>query len=107
MEQNEAVAQQNTEANATEQQEVQVPPDLPEITVSDGTGLTIQDIANAVTVIDFAAVNGAFKDWNTIAQVWTVRDRLQKFVKVAVEKQKEGAENQSEEAGGEPAAGGG
>ncbi|NQV99513.1 MAG: hypothetical protein HQ483_07430 [Rhodospirillales bacterium] len=38
------------------------------------------DIVNAVTVIDFACEQGAFKSWEVITQVQGVRDKLQTFI---------------------------
>lgn len=43
-------------------------------------GLTVVDIRNAVNVIDFACTQGAFKGWDTITQVMSVRNKLQAFV---------------------------
>lgn len=45
--------------------------------------LTLNDIQNAVKVIDFAAEQGAFKGWGTIEQVLIVRNRLTAFVAAA------------------------
>ena len=43
--------------------------------------LGIEDIENAVNVIDYACEQGAFKGWNVIEQVNGVRNRLALFVK--------------------------
>ncbi len=43
--------------------------------------LGIDDIKNAVKIIDFAADNGAFKGWKVIEQVLVVRNRLNNFTK--------------------------
>jgi hypothetical protein len=45
--------------------------------------LSLNDIQNAVKVIDFAADQGAFKGWKTIEQVLNVRQRLNSFLEVA------------------------
>jgi hypothetical protein len=45
--------------------------------------LSLNDIQNAVKVIDFAAEQGAFKGWKTIEQVLNVRQRLNAFLEVA------------------------
>lgn len=45
--------------------------------------LGIQDIKNALSVIDYAAEQGAFKGWTTIEQVLAVRSRLNNFVNFA------------------------
>lgn len=45
--------------------------------------LSLNDISNAVKVIDFAADQGAFKGWKTIEQVLHVRQRLNAFLETA------------------------
>lgn len=45
--------------------------------------LSLNDIQNAVKVIDFAADQGAFKGWKTIEQVLVVRQRLNSFLEAA------------------------
>lgn len=52
---------------------------------SDATDVTLSlnDIQNAVKVIDFAADQGAFKGWATIEQVLVVRSRLNNFLAAA------------------------
>lgn len=45
--------------------------------------LTLADVKNAVNVIDYAANQGCFKGWDTIAQVMQVRQRLAAFVEAA------------------------
>lgn len=58
----------------------------PEAGPSDtGMTLTLNDIQNAVKVIDFAAEQGAFKGWGTIEQVLIVRNRLNAFLGAASE----------------------
>jgi len=42
----------------------------------------IQDIANLVQIIDYAANQGAFKGWDTIRQVMSVRDKAAAFVEL-------------------------
>lgn len=42
--------------------------------------LNINDIQNALRVIDFACDQGAFKGWDTISQVAQVRGRLVAFL---------------------------
>jgi len=49
----------------------------------ENPSLGIQDIKNALSVIDHAAEQGAFKGWNTIEQVMAVRARLSNFVNFA------------------------
>ncbi|RYF14861.1 MAG: hypothetical protein EOO77_13855 [Oxalobacteraceae bacterium] len=49
----------------------------------DGIVLSLNDIQNAVKVIDFAADQGAFKGWKTIEQVLHVRQRLNSFLETA------------------------
>ena len=49
----------------------------------------VQDIENAIKVIDHACEQGAFKGWEVIQQVITVRDRLASFV-LAVKPHMEG-----------------
>ncbi len=49
----------------------------------NGPQLTLADIKNAVSVIDHAAEQGAFKGWQTIAQVMEVRQRLAAFAESA------------------------
>ena len=45
--------------------------------------LNIDDIANALAVIDYACTQGAFKGWDTIEKVRFVRNKLDSFVKFA------------------------
>lgn len=40
------------------------------------SGFTYTDIRNVVIIIDYAADQGAFKGWDTIQKVQTVRSRL-------------------------------
>ena len=40
----------------------------------------VQDIANLVQIVDYAAAQGAFKGWDTIRQVIAVRDQAAAFV---------------------------
>lgn len=40
----------------------------------------VQDIANLVQIVDYAAAQGAFKGWETIRQVMMVRDQAAQFV---------------------------
>jgi hypothetical protein len=55
--------------------------------VADATleapSLGIQDIENALKIIDFASEQGAFKGWTTIRQVMDVRDKIATFVNYA------------------------
>lgn len=59
--------------------------------------LTLTDIANAVQVIDFAADNGAFRGWETIEKVLSVRQRLNTFLQAAGAAQAESADETSTE----------
>jgi hypothetical protein len=45
--------------------------------------LNIADLANLLTVVDYAAEQGAFKGWQTIQQVIVVREKLAAFVMAA------------------------
>lgn len=45
-------------------------------------GFSIQDIANLVQIIDYAANQGAFKGWDTIRQVQAVRDKAAGFIEL-------------------------
>lgn len=45
--------------------------------------LNINDIADAVTFIDHAADQGAYKGWAMIRHVLAIRDRLAMFVSAA------------------------
>jgi hypothetical protein len=61
-----------------------------ETTVEEApVSLSLNDIQNAVKVIDFAAEQGAFKGWKTIEQVLNVRQRLNSFLEVAAAGQTE------------------
>ena len=51
--------------------------------VEEAPSLGIQDIENALKVIDFAAEQGAFKGWKTIQQVLQVREKIATFVAYA------------------------
>jgi hypothetical protein len=42
--------------------------------------LNVTDIVDAIKIIDYAAEQGAFKGWQNIRQILTVRDRLEAFV---------------------------
>jgi hypothetical protein len=54
-----------------------------ETQVVEAPSLGIQDIQNALKIIDFAAEQGAFKGWNTIEQVLAVRSKIAAFVAFA------------------------
>ena len=45
--------------------------------------LNVTDIADAVTVIDHACEQGAYKGWHNIRQVMALRDRLEAFTVAA------------------------
>lgn len=45
--------------------------------------LGMVDIQNALKIIDFACEQGAFKGWNTITQVQSVRNKLATFLAIA------------------------
>jgi hypothetical protein len=49
----------------------------------------IVDLQNAINVIDYAAEQGAFKGWETIKQVIAIREKLDVFVKAALQAQQE------------------
>ncbi len=49
----------------------------------DQINLNIDDIANAVKIIDYAADQGTFKSWDNIRQILAVRDKLNAFVAAA------------------------
>jgi hypothetical protein len=49
----------------------------------EAPSLGIQDIENALRVIDFACEQGAFKGWDTITKVQAVRGKLASFVNFA------------------------
>lgn len=42
--------------------------------------LNIDDISDAVKIIDYASEQGAFKGWDNIRQILMVRDKLFNFV---------------------------
>ena len=48
-------------------------------------GLNLVDLKNTLSVIDYAASQGAFKGWETITQVLQVREKLAAFLKAAEE----------------------
>jgi hypothetical protein len=50
---------------------------------AEAPSLGIQDIQNALKIIDFACDQGAFKGWNTIEQVRSVRLKIAAFVAYA------------------------
>ena len=64
---------------------------------TEAPSLGIQDIQNAVRIIDYAADQGAFKGWQTIEQVQTVRNRLAAFTAYA-ESQKQAEDTSSADA---------
>jgi hypothetical protein len=49
-------------------------------TATTPVNLDVNDIANAVKIIDFACDQGAFKGWDTLLGVKGVRDRLSTFL---------------------------
>lgn len=62
--------------------------DTAQVDGSKAPTITVDDIANAVQIIDYAADQGAFRGWKTIEQVLTVRARLQNFLEAAQAQQK-------------------
>ena len=64
---------------------------------TEAPSLGIQDIQNAVRIIDYAADQGAFKGWQTIEQVQNVRNRLAAFTAYA-ESQKQAEDTSSADA---------
>ncbi len=56
----------------------------------DQTGFSIQDIANLVQIVDYAANQGAFKGWDTIRQVIEVRDKAAAFIEFTQAQQAQG-----------------
>jgi hypothetical protein len=60
-----------------------------ETPTTDTPALSLDDIANAVQVIDHAADQGAFKSWKTIEQVLLVRQRLKAFLEAAAAQRKD------------------
>jgi len=48
-----------------------------------GPVIGLQDLQNAIKVIDYACEQGAFKGWATIEQVASVRGKLSAFVAAA------------------------
>jgi hypothetical protein len=48
--------------------------------------LTINNIADAVKVMDFIADNSCFKGWNNIRQILALRDQMDAFVTAAEKK---------------------
>ena len=73
------MASKKTEAKAAETTAEAV---LPEPAI-DAPSLGIQDIQNALKIIDFAAEQGTFKGWQTIQQVFAVREKIAAFVAYA------------------------
>lgn len=49
----------------------------------EAPSLGIQDIQNVLKIIDFAADQGVFKGWQTIQQVFSVREKVAAFVAFA------------------------
>lgn len=52
-----------------------------------GPTIGLQDLQNAVKVIDYAAEQGAFKGWAIIEQVLVVRNKINSFVAAAMPKE--------------------
>jgi hypothetical protein len=48
--------------------------------------ITIDDIENAVRIIDYASDQGAFKGWDVIVKVLELRNKLNLFVGSALPK---------------------
>ena len=58
-------------------------------TPSEQVGITLNDIANVVRIIDVASQRGAFRG-PELSQVGTVHDRLMKFLEANQPKQEDG-----------------
>ncbi len=52
---------------------------------TEAPSLEIVDIVNAIKIIDYACEQGAFKGWEVISQVNSVRTRLKTFADHATE----------------------
>ena len=48
-----------------------------------GPQISIVDLQNAIKIIDYACEQGAFKGWQTIEQVISVREKIANFVAAA------------------------
>ena len=70
----------------------------------EAPSLGIQDIQNALRIIDFAAEQGAFKGWSTINQVLAVRTRLEEFVTYAAQQSEANAATAETDTPAEPVA---
>jgi len=75
-----------TNNTKTKTEEAVTPPstatETPDANVENGTAptLQVQDLQNLLQVVDYAAEQGAFKGWNTISQVFAVRQKLNAFL---------------------------
>lgn len=51
--------------------------------MAQNVSLNLNDLKNAVNIIDHAAGQGAFKGWETIRQVMEIRDKFALFLQSA------------------------
>lgn len=51
--------------------------------MTQNVSLNLNDLKNAVNVMDYAASQGAFKGWETIKQVMEIRDKFAMFLQSA------------------------
>ena len=65
-------------------------------TPSEQVGITLNDIANVVRIIDVASQRGAFRG-PELSQVGTVHDRLMKFLEANQPKQEDGKPKPSDD----------
>lgn len=63
---------------------------------TNGQTLQVQDLQNLLQIVDYAADQGAFKGWATMAQVFAVRQKLNAFLQAVAPK--EAKEETKEEA---------
>lgn len=64
--------------------------------MQENVSLNIADLRNLLSVVDYAAAQGAFKGWETINQVLQVREKLAAFV-LAAQQAEEAQKAQQEE----------
>ena len=65
--------------------------------------IDLVDLQNAVKVIDYACEQGAFKGWQVIEQVISVREKLANFLKAATPPAEETAAEEAPAAAAKPA----
>lgn len=83
-----------------EENKVETPAvETPAVEQPAAPSIGLQDLQNAVKVIDYACEQGAFKGWAVIEQVIAVRNKINAFVVASTPKEEPKAEEAKKPAG--------